>query len=240
VVTKGKGKESAPSNGNIKKSKQEQEDEMIELLKALQLEDLISIFRKEKINIESFVHLSESDLITLGIEMGPRKILINEIMKRNRNLNPVHFQVPIGMGFDLQPRFGLPRFGVGPTIGWEPKNDQADIEETDDMLLEEAKIKLDMYSPSWLPIDLREDLLKMEETPTKLALGRLLYLFKMLWKLDRKYEAELSDNDGGIDIIFKSAIVSILKDGSYVYTTLTTNQTTSKTSKIIAFLSSLN
>lgn len=52
---------------------------LTDILKRLDLEDLIGVFEKEKICVASLGMLSEKDLIEMGVPIGSRKLLMNEI-----------------------------------------------------------------------------------------------------------------------------------------------------------------
>lgn len=58
----------------------------------LDLIEYKSLFEKEKISLESLELMAESDLVALGIPMGPRKILLNQINKRLVQKNKIQVQ----------------------------------------------------------------------------------------------------------------------------------------------------
>lgn len=76
--------------------KEDNDDETNEnfddFLTRLNLIEYKSLFEKEKINLESLELMVESDLVSIGIPMGPRKIILNQINKRLVQKNKIQVQ----------------------------------------------------------------------------------------------------------------------------------------------------
>lgn len=58
-------------------------ESMEELLVRLELTDFISVFEREKVNAQNLRLLTESDLVEMGLPIGPRRMLLNEIKAIN-------------------------------------------------------------------------------------------------------------------------------------------------------------